>query len=275
MYNTKTEQARAWLSNVVTRHVPINAKSYRGVFYDPNEIPRNCLGMQVDKQPVEGKVVELTDVWILLKQGRKYDFFLMERKWLRSVPGIGDTVRITPYARRGFHGERLDKPSERKLSDGISIKSYTIGENISPLPIDKKSLQCSYLCDLIAQVENLKTRDGIRTLAQVMIDAGAIEGLEHNDPADKDVIDSPPSLTFRVSTAKHDGYLSIIYRRGPDLYEISLLDRESRQALRNVDGLYFDDLGDTIMDLIDDGSWRFAAVEVLKPNRGRVRAVTT
>jgi len=84
------------------------------------------------------------------------------------------------------------------------------------------------------------------------------------DPKPADIIRTPPTISFTVSTAKFQGRVSVIYMRGMDVYAIEL--HREDQRVERIDEVYFDSLGDLLADLIDDGSWR--RIQVL-PTSGR------
>lgn len=259
------EQARQWLKGVVSKHVASNARAYSFTVYCGEANVSSALGFQIDLSPQEGKVVDGDQDWLLLKTARS-KFFVCAKSLLETQPSLGDTVRITPYARRGFDGRRLDEPREEDRGDGLAVRVMVIGENVSRLPIDKKSLQSEYLKDMIDQVERMPAKDGIRKLGQVLVDAGAyLEKVCYKDPLDEDIIAMPPTLQFRVKTDKHDGYLNIVYDRALDLYRLDLVEYGSRDIVGQVDMVDLISMPGVIADLVDDGKWRIAKVEVLKP----------
>jgi hypothetical protein len=262
---SRKQQAREWAQGVARRHLPATARRYSLAIYVAEASISSTLGIRFDLQPAEGKVVELTDEWILLKCGRAADLFVVARDLVDVVPAPGDVVRITPYARRGFDGRRLDAPTETVTDSGLRMQSWTLGESRSRLPIDKESLKSMYLRDMIDQVETLDAGDGIRCMSQVLVDAGAWRHpVEFVDPDDCDIIATPPALKFRVATAKHDGGFEIRYDRAADTYGLFLTGQDGA-IVKQCEGALFDDIAGIAVDWLDDGSWRIAKVEILKP----------
>lgn len=261
--STTQESGKQWLHTVAGKHLPRNARRYSFRVYS-NERAINGLGFQTDLSPVEGKLVEIGESFVAIKAARA-EFFVCAKDLMESVPDIGAVVRVTPYARRKFDGSRLDSPVvEEHGTYRTSI--VKIGERVSPIPIDKTALKSEYLKDMICQVEELPAPDGIRTLAQLLIDAGAAtESVTFEDPVDGDVISKPPMLEFRIASQKWSGYLQLIYDRASDLYRVQLTEPERANVEVDIEDVDFTSLGEVIANLVDDGLWRVAKVEILKP----------
>lgn len=261
------EQAKTWLHSIVGNHIPSNAWRYTSRLYLAQRSIAKDYGFQIDISPMEGKIVEENEEFILMKVGRT-EFFVALKSALEFVPEVGSTCRITPYARKRFDGERLDKP-DVVTENGIVTTRAILGEYRSYLPIDKKTVSCTELVDLIEVIENERA-DDIRTIAQVLIDAGALkEPVFFQDVKDpEEIISKPPTVRFRVATTKFQGYLSIVYDRAMDSFSIVLQDRDMNKSLEEphqfitVEGHSV--LGQKIIDLVDDGEWKIAPVEILK-----------
>lgn len=262
MSNSK-ESGREWLKEVAATHTPRNTRSYKFRIYN-GETTINAFGLQSDLSPVEGKLVEVSEDWVAIKIGRT-EFFLCARELMDRVPEIGATVRVTPYARRQFDGTRLDAPKiETHGTHQVTIMK--IGERVSPIPIDKGSLKSQYLKDMIEQIEQLPAPDGVRTIAQMLIDAGAAtEPVLFEDPEDCDVVSKPPTLEFRIASEKWNGYLQVIYDRAMDYYWVQLTEPAKAKVEVDIKDVDFTSLGEVISSLVDDGIWRIAKVEILKP----------
>lgn len=266
------KRAREWLHSVAGRHLPKTARTYKLAVYTGEANINSALGMQFDLHPAEGTVVEVTEEWVLLKIGRAAEFFVAARALLDSVPELQASVRITPYARRGFDGQRLDAPKREHASNGVCIETYTLGETRSRLPLQHDELRCPELRDLVEQIEQLPSPDGVRRLAQVLVDAGAGSmPIALVDPEPEEIIDTPPSLRFRVATAKVDGWIEYRYDRGLDAYDMVLTDAAG-QTIREARTVFFDQIAGTTVDWIDDGTWRIARVEILRPAPRKARA---
>lgn len=221
------------------------------------------MGLQIDPSPVDGQLIATSDDWVAIKTGR-CEFFVCAKELMEHVPDVGATIRVIPYARRKFDGTRLDAPKSETY-EGVTRTIVHIGARVSRLPVDKQSLKSSYLKDLIDQIEELPAPDGVRTIVQMLIDANAgSEAVLFDDPLDEDSANTPPTLTFRVSSEKVDGYLRISYSRVLDLYRLDLTDVAKATLLMEVDNVDFTALGTEIAALVDDNRWRSAKVVVLK-----------
>lgn len=267
MCNRK-EEAKDWLKSVAWKHTPSNARSYKYQIYN-GEASINTLGFQVDLKPQVGKVVEVSEYWVAIKTART-EFFVCAKALMEFLPDLGATVRITPYARRKFDGTRMDTPEER-FEDGYRVSIIKIGERVSPIPIDKDSLKSPFLRDMITQLEELPSPDGVRTIAQMLIDAGAgTEPVIYKDPEDDEVISKPPTVEFRIASQKWNGFLQVIYDRAMDYYRIQLIELQKAQVEVDIKDVDFTSLGEVIATLVDDGTWSMAKVEVLKPGPRKV-----
>lgn len=268
--SSQQNDAKTWVRSVVGKHLPRTARSYRVATYT-GEASVSSLGLQLDLSPFEGKVVEVTEAWILMKAGRAAEFFVVSHSLVDNVPAVGDSVRITPYARRGFDGRRLDSPKVA-IDNGVRIQSFVLGEHRSRLPLDTETLVCPELCEMVDQIEQLRAPDGVRRLAQVLVDAGAGSmPIAYVDPAPEDIIAKPPSLKFRVHTAKTDGWIEYRYDRGLDAYDMALTDLGDA-LLKEAKSVFFDQIAEITTDWIDDGAWRVAKVEILRSSKARSSA---
>jgi hypothetical protein len=256
------ETARSWLASVARQHLPSNTRNYKFSTYCGQQNFGSFIGLPVDLSPAEGKVVDISDEWLLVKT-RRNTFFIADVELLSQVPGIGDTVVIEPWARKGFDGLRLDAPRD----SGGGCKTFILGETRSRFP-NRSDLQCPQLRDMLDQLEVLKMPDpdGIRTVAQVMIDAGASNHpVEYCDPADSDIISNPPRVTVTLD-APHipNGPvgLSVIYDRGGDMYRVETVSASGE--VTTLENLTFDMLPETIGEIATDPAWRKAKVAIIK-----------
>lgn len=256
------ETARSWLASVAQQHLPSNARRYKFSAYCGQQNYGSFIGLPVDLSLAEGKVVDITDEWLLVKTGRN-EFFVADVELLTLVPVIGDTVTIEPWARRGFDGLRLDAPRD----SGDGCKTFILGETRSRFP-NRSGLQCPQLVDMLNQLEvlTMPDPDGIRTVAQVLIDAGAWNHpVEYCDPAESDIISNPPTVTVTLD-APHieDGpvALSVIYDRGGDMYRVESTSASGKATCQ--ENVTFDMLPDVIGGIAADPDWRKAKVTVIK-----------
>lgn len=263
------DQASAWLGSVIRKHLAANARKYTWNCY-VGGVQHTLLGLQRNLAPVEGKVVEQSDAYWLLKTGRA-SFFVVARELCASALEVGSMVQLTPYCRRHFDGHPFHAP-RKSVSGGVGFSTIVLGETVSRIPVDGQALRCPELKDLIRIVEEEKV-DAVRTVGQVLIDAGAhlepVQVQDVDEASGDDIFATPPSLTFRVSNAKHDGWLRIAYERGLDALSVDLLDRDRNVVDRRhplfitLEGL--SELGGVVSEMVDVGDWKFAKVALLKP----------
>jgi len=251
-----------WLKSVVHKHVGANIRRYKYKVMVNAPATAAFLGFQMDISPVDGVVVEQSDDWLLVKSGRN-DFFVGLKNMLSYIPENGSKVFIKPYARRRFDGKEIGAPEEN-ISDGIRSQVFTLGDSSSRIPLDQKTLKSSYLKDMLNQLNVLPTGDGFRNIGNALVDAGGDHPalLGYQDPDDKDCLDPRPSLEFSVNTEKFQGSLVIEYNRGIDYYDI-VLKKDGVEQERRED-IDFTSVGPAIVDMVDDGKWRIAKVEILK-----------
>ena len=251
---------RQQLPKLVAGHVPSNARNFKFVIFD-GEPKVSTLGFHIDPKPFEGKVVARTDEAIVVKAGRT-QFMVLDRALVSEEPDEGAKVQVAPYARRRFDGLRADTPEERTeyTSDGrpYKIQSLVLGSAPAKLPIPEP--RCLELQQLIEQLETLPAPDGYRRITHMLVDAGASD-FTWVDPLPKDIIKTPPTISFTVSTMKFQGRVSVLYERDLDVYAVEL--HRDGELVERVDEVYFDTLGETLERLIDDGAWRRIRVQCL------------
>lgn len=262
------EQAiRAQLPALVSGHLPRNAQRFKFRLYS-DQPQESMLGFKVDPKPFEGRVIATTEEAIVIKTGRT-EFAVVDRQLASLVPEEGAKVSIRPYARRRFDGLRADTPDEetRQLSDGTAytVKTRILGSAPAKLPIPTP--RCEYLQSLIDLLEQAPAPDGYRRITHLMVDAGARD-ITWVDPEPDDIFRTPPAINFTVSTGKFEGQVTFLYERGQDLYVIEL--RRNSELIERVSEVYFDEVGEVMERLIDDGSWRQIQVQLI-PERQAVK----
>ncbi len=249
---------RQQLPLLVAGHLPRNARSFQFNIFD-GQPKESALGFRIDPQPFDGKVVATTDEAIVVKIGRT-QFAVLDRELVTDIPVEGAKVTVQPYARRRFDGLRADTPEEvvEHTSDGTPYKvtRLILGSAPAHLPVAKPV--CLELQQLIEQLESMPAPDQHRTISHMLVDAHASE-FTLVDPSPKDIIRTPPTISFNVVTGKFDGRVSVLYLRGDDVYAIEL--HRDGKCVERRDEVYFDMLGDTLAHLIDDGSWRRIQVQ--------------
>jgi hypothetical protein len=262
IYMLNREVIKGELSTMLSPFVPRNCKQFHCNFYD-GQPRKSIFGFNVDPYPFSGKIVAKTDDAIIVKDaGARADFSVLDRALVTQDPAEGAQVRVEPYARRRFDGERADAPVEeiRTLPDGSQYRSMVtvLGQATAKLPIPEP--RCSELRQLIEQLESLPAPDGFRNITHMMVDAGATD-FSWVDPEPQDIIRTPPAISFSVSTTKFQGRVTVLYEAGFDLYAVEL--SRDGELVERVDYVGFDDLGQVLERLIDDGAWRGIRVTIL------------
>ncbi|MGE4593385.1 GTPase [Alcaligenes sp.] len=259
---------KSMMPSLVAGHVPRNVRSFKYRVFD-DQPPSSTLGFAIDPQPFEGKVVAANDNVIVIKL-KPSEFAVLDPKLVSNVPSEGTKVRVQPYARRRFDGLRADTPEviTEHTSDGVpyTVSRHILGSAPAKLPIPKP--QCMELGQLIQQLEEMPAPDGFRRITHMLVDAGARD-FTWVDPLPSKIIETPPAISFTVSTAKLEGQVTILYDRGDDTYVVEL--RRNGELCDRHDEVYFDMLGEVLERLIDDGRWRLIDVNVInaKPPRRR------
>lgn len=268
---TTTSTARAWIQAVAAQHLPKTSRTYSwralGGSGEVNSRVRDMAAFQ-------GKVVDSNDLFWLFKLGGN-EFVLLGKELCQETLRIGDVCICTPYSRREFDGHRhCDARIEEGTIDGVAFRRMTvnIGSHTS-LPKSPTPFVTQEMGDMVLAIESECSEEG-RSIAHILIDAGAmLEPVQYQDsPSEHLIADHAPTITFRVKTGKHDGYLAIYYRRVPDCYGVLLLHLNGT-VLADHDCIFAavdgpSGLAELICDLVDDGAWRYAAIEFKR--RGKI-----
>lgn len=262
------ELIRAQMPSLVAAHVPRNTRRIEYQIYDDQPI-MSVFGHAVDPRPFEGSVIALTTDALIIKTGRAH-FAVVDRHLATMVPPIGTRVHVQPYARRRFDGQRADTPevSEPHIHDDQPSLVIRLMAGNPPIKLPVPPARCPELQDLIQQLEELPAPDGFRRIGHLLVDANACD-FELVDPTPKNIIRTPPEISFSVSNAKFVGRAAVIYNRGLDVYAIEL--RRDGKCVDRHDEVYFDDLGSVLQRLIDDGQWRRIQIDTLPGPGTRTR----
>ncbi|WP_211460842.1 GTPase [Collimonas silvisoli] len=259
---------RDQLPQLVAGHVPSNTRRFKFRIFDGKR-QESQLGFHVDPQAFSGRVIAKTDEAIVVKTGRT-EFAVLDRHLTTPEPDEGANVHVQPYVRRRFDGQRADTPEEQTeyTANGTPyvVKRMILGSAPAKLPVPEP--RCPELQDLIRQLETLPAPDGIRCITHLLVDAGARD-FALVDPLSKDIIATPPTISFTVATAKFTGRVSVLYERAGDSYVLAL--HQGDVLIERVDSVFFDSLGDTLARLIDDGEWRRIHIDVLPRGRKPTR----
>lgn len=257
------------IAKLASPYLGRNIRQFRYQIIDNYHEPSALLGMVFDHKPFEGKIVAYTDTIMLVKISLK-EFRVIDLAYVSEKPAVGSKVLVTPYRRRDFNQKRIDEP-EKEIKTTRDGSQYVVthhvlgGKDVElPLPVARETIQCGYLTELINQLEQLPAPDGLRKIVHVLVDAGATD-FTVVDPKYDDIVDTPPSVSFRVDNRKCCGRVAINYDRCADAYDIELNHHD--KVIKRFENLYFDELASNLVDLIDDGAWQQIHVEVLKKSK--------
>ncbi|WP_238897543.1 GTPase [Achromobacter xylosoxidans] len=256
------------MPSLVAGHVPRNVRSIKYRVFD-DQPQSSTLGFAIDPQPFDGKVVAASDDAIVVKL-KPSEFAVLDPNLVTTVPSEGAKVHVQPYARRRFDGLRADTPETitETAADGTpyTVKRAILGTVPAKLPIPEP--KCPELRDLIQQLEELPAPDRFRKITHMLVDAGAHD-FTWVDPTPSKIIETPPAISFSVSTAKYEGRVTVLYDRAGDVYVIEL--HKGDELVERIDEVYFDSLGEVLARRIDDGQWRLIGVSVLDTKAARKR----
>ena len=238
------------------RFLSKNARRYSwNSFYGQAQ---NGMFCQIDPQPFECKVLAEDESWILVRIGTKSEFKAIYKPLLSVVPDVGSKVLITPYARCGFDGIRLDAPEPKTNSgNGFTSQVFHIGGKALALPIEKA--QNPYLNDLVGQIQMLPAVDGVRKLVNVLADVGAVNFQYEDDVYENDGENQSitPALFWEVTKSEiFTGRMGIVYDRCADTYQVVYGEQVAKD-------LCFDDLPAWFARLLDDGIWKNIGIQTV------------
>lgn len=256
------------LKSIAASYIPSNCRQYKWGICD-NQPGETMFGIKRELQPFEGKVVHISQNAIYVKVKRN-TFYAVDGGLVTMQPSVGDTVRVTSYARRHFDGTRIDEPKVETYTspDGTTYQSHvvTLGHGKTELPVSHEEYACYELNQMIEQLECQPAADGFRRISHMLYDAGA-KDFQVMDSSPENIIKMPPRIRFSVDNGKHCGQVDVIYDRGMDTYRIELLCGEC--VVESISNVYFDDLGHVLGQLVDDGAWNQIGIEILAPAKSR------
>lgn len=264
-------QAAEWLKSFAVNHLPSTARRYSWKTF-VNEVTHNNLGGVRFLSPSEGKVVEINDQFVAVKE-KGATFVIVERALLSQDVGLGDKIGLSFYKLKRFDGLNPDGSEDPAVG---GMRSFMLtggrtrlpviwegrsGDNMTMGPGAKTEIQNPYLRDLITQLEEIPVHGTPRKVVNILTDASPSD-LSFNDPTEEDSALDAPAVRLNVATAKHTGGVEISYDRANDTYSVTLTPTAGEPM--RVDGVHFDQLAEVLLDGIDDGSWNKAKVTMIK-----------
>lgn len=269
------DSARDWLKKVVGNHVGKNIRRYEFATY-LGEVRHNSLGGVGYLQPIEGTVVDASDLFTLVKTSIN-KFCVILSSLLSAPVDIGVKVSVQFYNLRRFDGTLADGSEDASI-DGCRTVMLTGTETKFPvkwegryLGVDERfqesyrEIQNPYLRDLIMQMERIPVNGGMRRIVNVLVDAGAT-ALDFVDPPEEQSAVTPPAIRVKVDNKKFVGAVEVFYDRAADTYGILLTPTTAGEE-RVITDVHFNELGDALQACVDDETWMQAKVTMLKPAR--------
>ena len=266
------DQARIWIKSVVANHLGRNIRTFKFVTYT-GETSHNQLGGVSYLLPAEGKVVEQGEEFTLIKTGPG-SFNIIVSKLLSEPVALEDKVAVTFYKLRRFDGTAADGSDDPSV-DGCRTVMITGVETRFPVTWEGRYLginerhaasytviQNPYLRDMIEQMEREKVDGGLRHTVNVLVDAGATN-LTFTDPVEEESVATPPGMTVQIANSKFTGSLFVGYDRGADTYFVDLTEGEGG-GVRRIEDIHFNELGNCLIEAIDDREWLKAKVVITK-----------
>ncbi|QHE89301.1 hypothetical protein [Hydrogenophaga sp. BPS33] len=266
------EIARAWVKTVVGAHVGKNIRSYKFATYT-GDTDHNALGGVSYLLPAEGRVVEQSEDFTLIKTGLA-DFCIVKTQLLSEPVAIGDKVNLQFYQLRRFDGTAADGSGDARQNGSRTIM-LTGAQTYFPAKWEGRYLGINdrfaseytaihnpYLRDMLTQMEEMRVDGGLRRVINVLVDAGA-KDLAFVDPQESKSVLVPPGITCTVNTEKFHGPIMLGYDRGLDTYFIEL-GVAGQEGARRIEDVHFNEMGNRLIDALDDRSWLKAKVNIIK-----------
>ena len=278
-------QASDFVRAQARAHLGKNIRRYSWATWT-GEVTHNSLGGVRYLSPAQGTVVANDDdgQFVLVKTGMS-EFRVILKELLDTPVGVGDKVSLEFYQVRRFDGSLADGSEDPSLNGFYTMMLGGWFRGLFPvkwegryLGIDArfengyKEIKNPYLMDLIEQMETLTVDDGWRSITGILVDAKA-SNLEFVDPdLDADTATQDPAIQFAVRTEKFGGVIRIAYSRAADAYFIEASSHTGEVEKR--DDVFFDALGQTLIDLIDDRNWLKVKTTITKrAPKARAKAV--
>lgn len=227
-----------------------------------SEQPIGLLG-PVDYKPFSGTVFACNADFVGVLREHEEHLVAIDRNCLPNqgeniLPGM--SISVTPYCRHTFDGRRLDEVEEKLYKHDIIVTQIILIPKIR-IPIPEGYKDHYDLAEMVEQLENLSTRGTRHTCTQMLADAGLA------NPKAPEIIDGPEGceglcIRFNVHNQKAHGFFEINLNYAQDLYYARLVSEEGK-VLAESEEFYFDQMPEIIEDMVDDGSWAIAQVEIL------------
>lgn len=264
------QAAKTWLQNNVHNLIPSNAARYK--FGEVGlKLGSNALGLSAEIPTVEGTVVHCNPEFYVVKIERNA-FKFVDPSMLPEPLALNSKVRITPYKRRRFDGSFLTDPERVEDSGtGFRVSTYVLGVNHSAIPLPKP--RTIYAEQMLELLHHGKCEDGVRRISNLLVDCKATNFKMHEPPeVDTETGEDlgpwvDPQIVFDCNTQKFVGQVTIGVDVAQDVYyvELSKADAEGQMRIHTkCSQVHFNQMAQVLQDLLCDGRWKFAKVDVLK-----------
>lgn len=255
----RSKKIQREVEQFMAKHVPSETK------YDYLLIDTYPLGLynswdsDSDPDPFNGEIVAYSRKYMLVKISSN-SYRVIDLRYVTDKPPIGSMVKVTPYARRNFKGDRTDSLIRTLTSwkeRGIA-KSYGMHKALLPIP---RAIQSPYLKSLVSRIEYAYIEEGYRSISEILVDAGA-DDFSIVDPSYEEVISQSqlPSIQFRIDGVMVN-YFKITFDPLTDSYQLDMTCKN--QIIASEHGIKLSELWEHLVPAIDDGSWQRTKVEVL------------
>lgn len=234
-----------------------NATKYQTSFVSAAPRVHPVLGMAIAPPPCSGKVVHVDDYFSIVKTDRT-KFAIVDNSVLDAPLSPQSEVSITPYTPRDFDGIGLNQPSKEDQAsyDSTNSRVMQIGMRRISIPLAPTSDYMRNTFELLCQ---MPMPDGVRVLANALVDAGARrESLKLAEE------DGRYSLSMRLQGSKFTGDFTLGYAAGKDLYWVELSTNDKSELIEDI---YFDDLPELFATHVCDDGCLKARVVVIKSVR--------
>ncbi|MDP3522280.1 MAG: hypothetical protein Q8S02_16840 [Hydrogenophaga sp.] len=267
---SQKEIARAHFRNVLTKLEVSRRVSFKIYVQEPQV---NSLGGINFYSPIEGKVVDQSDGFTTIKVSMS-EYTVVQTDLLSQPVEVESKVALSFYKLHRFDGSAADG-SEDAAIGGCRTISLTGAKTYFPVKwegryvgINEKFedtyqvIQNPYLRTLIQQMEDMPMADGLRSPVNVLTDANP-KDLTFIDPTEEDSALVAPGLRVHVATKKFEGDVTVEYDRGSDTYRV-ILEADQDDERTVVDNVHFNEVGQCLLECIDDGQWQQAKVTLIK-----------
>lgn len=245
---------------VIDNYLPNQYTKYEFQIIDTNPlINTNSWHLYSDPEPFVGEVIDYVPEFMFIKVA-PLSFRAVYLPYATEVPKVGCKVKVTPYARRNFDGERTDSYINSLKSHRDMVLAKWYGYHEAHLPISR--VVSPLLQSIIDGIQAMPAPDGFRTIAEMLVDANASQ-FAVNDPGLNKDADFLPGIKFHVNTSKFTGELLISCNRAGTLLNLEARQSKVKVIVINEVNFEWRELGQKIASAIDDESWRKTIIEVL------------